>query len=62
MNRRPEAGLLPLDIEIERTLINLKKVRGAKAATMVEQREGDQNVHILAIDRPHQRQRTLEDF
>ena len=41
MHRRPEAKLWPLDIEIEKTLRNLKKVRAAEAATMAEQREGN---------------------
>ena len=31
MHRRPEAELLPLDTELERTLRNLKNVRVAKA-------------------------------
>ena len=62
MHRRPEAELLSLDTKIERTLRNLKKVRGDEAATMVEQREGNQNIPIVAIDRPQQRQRTVEDF
>ena len=35
MHTRFEAELLPLDIEIEKTL---KKVRAAEVATMVEQR------------------------
>ena len=55
MHRRPEAKLLPLDIEIEITLRNLKKVRSAKEASMAEQREGNQNIPIVAIDRPQQR-------
>ena len=46
MHRRPEAKLLPLDIEIEKTLRNLKKVRATEEATMVEQREGNQNMHV----------------
>ena len=43
MNRRPEAELLPLDTELERTLRNLKKVRLAKATVMVEQEEINHN-------------------
>ena len=34
MHRKPEAELLPLDIELERTLRNLRKVKGAEEATM----------------------------
>ena len=29
---------------------------------MEEQREGNQNIPVVAIDRPQQRQRTMEDF
>ena len=61
MHRRPEAELLPLDTELERTL-NLKRVRIAEAVAMEEQEGTDQ--HILVeptIERP-QRQRTMEDF
>ena len=36
MNQRLEAELLPLNTKIEKTLRNLKKVRVAEAATMVE--------------------------
>ena len=39
MHRRPEAKLLPLDTEIEKTLRNLKKVRAAEEEVMVEHRE-----------------------
>ena len=36
MHRRPEAELLPLDTEIERTLRNLKKVRLAEEESMAD--------------------------
>ena len=36
MHRRPEAELLPLDIELERTLRNLNKVRATEVAAMEE--------------------------
>ena len=62
MHKGPEAELLPLNIEIERTLRNLKKVIAAEAATMAEQREDNHNVPIMATDGPHQRKRTMEDF
>ena len=52
MHRRPKAELLPLNTEIERTIKNLKKVRATKGANMVEQREGNQNIHVVAINRP----------
>ena len=62
MHRRPEVELLPLDIEIERKIINLKKVRSVKEASMAEQREGNKNIPIIATNRPQQRHRTMEDF
>ena len=37
MHRRPEVELLPLDIELERTLRNLKKVGIVEVSIMVEQ-------------------------
>ena len=45
MHRKPEAELLPLDIELERTLRNLKKFRSAESTVMAEQREVQQNTH-----------------
>ena len=39
MHRKPEAELLPLDIELERTLSNLRKVKSAESTTMAEHRE-----------------------
>ena len=62
MHRIPEAELLSLDTELERTLRNLKKVRIVEAIAMVEQEGIDQHVPIdPTIERP-QRQRTMEDF
>ena len=43
MHKRLEAELLPLDIEIERTLRNLKQVRVAETTNMAEQEETTQN-------------------
>ena len=34
MHRKLEAELLPFDIELEKTLRNLKKVRSAESAVM----------------------------
>ena len=62
MHRRPEAELLPMDTELERTLRNLRKVRVVKAVAMAKQ-EGT-NQYIPAeptVERP-QRQRTMEYF
>ena len=61
MHRKPEAELLPLDIELEKTLRNLKKVIFAESVVMVEQQETHKNILALAVERP-QRQRTMEDF
>ena len=60
MHRRTEASKLLLDTELERTLINLKKERAAKAI-MAEQREVNHNTPFAA-DIPQQRQRIMEDF
>ena len=61
MHRRLEAELLSLDTKLERTLRNMKKVRVAKVAVMVEQEETNQNESVVVAERP-QRQRTMEDF
>ena len=37
--RRPEVDLLPLDIEIERTLQNLRRITSAESRNMENQRE-----------------------
>ena len=34
MYRKPEADLMPLDIEIERTLRNCRKIRSAKSKSV----------------------------
>ena len=61
MHRKPEAKLLPLDTELERTLRNLKKVRFFEAVVMIEQKEIQQNIPIVAVERS-QGHRTMEDF
>ena len=62
MHKNSVAKLLPLDTGIENTLRNLKKVRESEKVVMVQQIEGNQNIHVLAITIPQQRQRTMEDF
>ena len=53
MHRRPEAELLPLDTELERTLRNLKKVRVVEAVAMADQEGIDQHVPVEpTIERP----------
>ena len=62
MRRKPEADLLPLDTEIEKTLRNLRNVTSAVSKTMANQRERLQPIPDESeIDRP-QRQMTVEDF
>ena len=52
MHRRTGVDLLPLDIDLERTIRNLKKVIVAvEAPIMVEQRETNQNIPGVAVDR-----------
>ena len=55
MHRRSEAELLPLDTELERTLRNLKKVRAGEEEVMVEHKEGDLNITVVATDKRQQR-------
>ena len=63
MHRRTRANLLPLNTELERMIRNLKKEKATtEASIMVEKKEGNQNVLVVAADRPQQRQRTMEDF
>ena len=50
MHRKSEAELLPLDIEIERTLRNIK-VRAIEKAAMAEQRDVNKNIPIAAVGR-----------
>ena len=63
MHRKPEADLLPLDTETERTLHNLRKIIVAKSRSMENQRERLQA--ILEEDdevERNQRPNTIEDF
>ena len=62
MHRKLEVELLPLDIELEKTLRNLKKVRSTESIVMAKQRKIHQNTQVVAtVERP-QRKRTMEDF
>ena len=40
MHKKPESDLFPLDIELERTLRNLRKVRSAETKIMADERMG----------------------
>ena len=62
MHRKPEADLLPLDTEIERTLRNMRKVTSAESTSMENQRERLQPVPEEAETERPQRQITMEDF
>ena len=62
MHRKPEADLLHLDTEIERTLKNLRKVTSAESIKMANQREILQPIlEEEEVERP-QRPYTMEDF
>ena len=62
MHKKPEAELLPLDTELERTLRNLRKVKRAESTTMADKRERMQPIlEETEAERP-QRQITMEDF
>ena len=56
MHRITRVDLLPLDTELERTIRNLKKERTTtEASIMAEQREINQNIPVVAANRPQQR-------
>ena len=62
MHRKLEVELLPLDIELENTLRNLKKVRSTESIVMAKQRKIHQNTQVVAtVERPR-RKRTMVDF
>ena len=63
MHRSPETDLLPLDIEIERTLQNLRKINSAEYRNMANQRERLQAIpeEEEEVERP-QRPNTIEEF
>ena len=63
MHRKPEANLLPLDIEIERTLKNLGKITSIESRSMENQRERLQAIpeEKEEVER-HQRPNTIKDF
>ena len=63
MHRRPEAELLPLDTEIERTLQNLRRITSAESRNMANQRERLQTIseEEEEVEIP-QRPNTMEEF
>ena len=62
MHRKLQVDLLPFDIEIERTLRNLRKVTSAESTSMTNQRERLQPIPEEAETERPQRQMTMEDF
>ena len=62
MHRKPEADMMPLDIEIKRTLRNLRKVTSVESISMENDRERLQPIQEEAETERPQRQMTMEDF
>ena len=64
MHRRPEADLLPLDTEIERTLQNLRRITSVESKNMENQRERLQAIleEEEEEEERNQRPNTMEDF
>ena len=61
MHRKLESDLSTLDTDLERTLRNLRKVKRAGEATMVDERI-DQTVEQETVAERLQRHDTMEDF
>ena len=63
MHRRPEADLLPLDTEIERTLQNLRRITSAESRDKANQRERLQTIpeEEEEVER-NQRPNTMEEI
>ena len=63
MHRRPEADMLPLDTEIDRTLQHLRRTTSAKSKNMENQRDRLQAIpkEEEEVER-NQRPNTMEDF
>ena len=63
MHRKPEADLLPLDTEIERTLKNMRKIIVAESRSMENQRERLQAIPEEEEEAERtQRHNIMEDF
>ena len=62
MHRKLEADLLPLDIEIEITLKNLRTVASFESTRMENQRERLQPIPKEEEEKRPQRPNTMEDF
>ena len=62
MCRKPEAFLMPLDTEIEKTLRNLRKITSVKSKSMAYQRERLQPIPEEAETERPQRKMTMRTF
>ena len=61
MHRKQKAEFFPLDIEIERTLRGLRKVKSAEIAEMADERLNGAVNQEFAAEVPQERD-TIEDF
>ena len=61
MHRKPESDLFPLDIELERTLRNLRKVRSVETTIIEDERMGQTVEQETTAERPPM-QDIMEDF
>ena len=61
MHMNPESNLFPLDTELERTLRNLRKVKGAEIEIMAKERMGLTIEQETAAEKASV-QDTMEDF
>ena len=62
MHKKPEADLLPLDTENERTLRNMRKVTSVESTSMANQREILQPIPEEEETGRPQSQMTMEEF
>ena len=61
MHRKPDSDLLPVDIELERTLRSLRKTKRAERETMVDEINDQIVEQRTTAGRPHLKD-TIEDF
>ena len=60
--KKKEAELLSLDLEIEKTLIKLRKLKNTKQEGVVKQEDMEDNTQEATLNRTNARQRTMEDL
>ena len=61
MHRKQDSNMLPVDTELERTLISLRKTKRAENATMEDERHDQTEKQRTAARRPPMTD-TMEDF